>query len=307
MVTHMNRRRFLTISAAFAGAPVLGAVKASAATFRAQALGARVTIRLAGPKQSRASELFKTLAQELRRLENIFSLYRPESELSHLNRTGLLKAPSPELREVLGLSQAVHDATGGAFDPTIQPVWALIAASDGPPAKAALAKAWALTGFHRVVHTDTEVRLASPEAALTLNGIAQGYITDQLSAFLHRAGFHNVLIDAGEIRANGSGMTGSAWKIGISDNNGQIARRLTLHDRALATSSPEGAVQLPGGVAHILDTRQKTGANNWNTVSVSAENAALADALSTAFTAMTRPEIDRTLILFENARLELCL
>ena len=304
MVNRVNRRRFLTISAAAVATPALGGTKAPIATFRANALGASVKIRLSGLTQSQAAETFGTLENELFRLENIFSLYRPNSELSRLNRTGSLIAPSPEMREVLGVASTMHHVTGGAFDPTIQPVWNLYAATNGQPGKDTLAKVWALTGWRNVRVEGSQVTLQKKGSALTLNGIAQGFITDRVSDILTHRGFTNVLIDAGEIRANGEREAGLPWRVGIRSHDGTIARRLELTDRAIATSSPSAQSVLPGAGVHILDARRKGPALSWQSVSVSAEKAVVADALSTAFTSMSREEIARALSHITNARLE---
>ena len=62
---------------------------------------------------------------EIDRLENILSLHRTESALSRLNREGRLDAPPFELLDCLAQAQAVHRASGGRFDVTLQPLWAL--------------------------------------------------------------------------------------------------------------------------------------------------------------------------------------
>jgi hypothetical protein len=48
---------------------------------------------------------------------------------------------------------------------------------------------------------------------LTLNGVAQGYITDRIAELLARRGYRNVLVDLGEVRALGSRDDGSAFEI----------------------------------------------------------------------------------------------
>ena len=64
--------------------------------------------------------------------------------------------------------------------------------------------------------------------AITLNGIAQGYITDRLAARLRDMGFEQVLIEAGEIYALSSD---TPWRVGVAGSDRQLA------DRAVATSS----------------------------------------------------------------------
>jgi hypothetical protein len=87
----------------------------------------------------------------------------------------------------------LHAATGGRFDPTIQPLWALYAEHfagarrrDLPPA-GARAAALARTGWQRVRFDGARIRL-EPGMALSLNGIAQGYIADRLADLLRGMG-----------------------------------------------------------------------------------------------------------------------
>ena len=113
-----TRRRFLAISAAATIFPGLSSA-APVHTWQGVALGARATLRLAHPD---AKEISARVAAEISRLEDIFSLYRPDSSLMRLNRTGRLDAPPFELLECLSLAGAVHRASEGRFDPTVQPL-----------------------------------------------------------------------------------------------------------------------------------------------------------------------------------------
>src|SRR5690606_25295461 len=119
----ITRRRLMTISAALAVLPA--AARAEGGTARqwtGQALGARASIRLDHPD---GAAIAARVMAEIGRLEDILSLYRPGSALSRLNREGRLAAPPFELLECLSLAGAVHRASGGRFDPTVQPLWAL--------------------------------------------------------------------------------------------------------------------------------------------------------------------------------------
>ncbi len=118
----LTRRRFLAISAAVAPALALADTPLHVET--GFALGATVTLRLFHPEAPRLAAL--ALA-EIRRLERVFSLYLPDSAVSRLNRDGRLESPPFELLDCLSLAGAVHSASGGRFDPTVQPLWAALA------------------------------------------------------------------------------------------------------------------------------------------------------------------------------------
>ncbi len=276
----MNRRRFLTITAACA---VILAMPGHAAPRLRQwhgvALGSAATIALDHPD---ADRLIGRALAEIDRLENIFSLYRADSALSRLNRDGLLDAPPFELLDCLSLCGRVHAASGGRFDPTVQPLWQAHAeawAQGHAPDPARLAVARALTGWQGVSVQQAQIRLARPGMALTLNGVAQGVIADRVADLLRAEGLSDVLVDTGEIAARGHTPDGQDWPVTLTGG-----QRLTLADRALASSSPRGTVFDAAGLqGHILDPETGQPVRGaFAGVSISAPRAGLADALSTA-------------------------
>ncbi|MBV1926032.1 MAG: FAD:protein FMN transferase [Rhodobacteraceae bacterium] len=277
MRPEFSRRRFLTISAAAAGFASTNAFAGDVQHWRGRALGANASMTLTGITPQHAQIIGQAVEQELTRLEQVFSLYRADSELSQLNRTGRLKQPSPEFLDVLSLSGALHAASDGAFDPTVQPLWvALMQGGNVQAARAAIG--WGFVRFDT-----TEVRLMQPGMALTLNGIAQGYITDQIAALLRRRGLDQVLIDMGEIAAIGGRPDGQAWRAGIAMPDGQIVHHVALRDGALATSAPFGTVGPTNKeLGHIIDPRENVASGPQTLVSISAATAAVADGLSTA-------------------------
>jgi len=294
----LNRRRFIAISASCLALP---AAAAPLQQWRGTALGSAASIHLAHPE---AKAIIARAVAEIDRLEDVFSLYRAGSALSRLNRDGGLVAPPFELLECLSLAGLVHQATGGLFDPTIQPLWALYAtsfAAGDVPGDAAIAAAQSLTGWEKLGFDNAEVKMPKG-MALTLNGIAQGYVADRVAQLLRDEGLGNILINTGELRALGGQPDGGAWPVSIAG-----AGKVALSDRALATSSPLGTVfDAEGRVGHILHPATGRPAKAlWRGVSISADSAALADALSTAACLMdSKAAMQQALTAFPEARLE---
>lgn len=282
----MNRRRFLTLSAA-AVAPLPGHA-ATLTTWEGTGLGTALNLRLVGASPHQARHTFARVEAEVARIETLASLHR-DSALTRLNRDGHLAWPSSDLLGLLSLAGRVHGATGGAFDPTVQPLWiALAEGTDTTKARKAI-------GWDRIRLSPEEVRL-DPSQALTLNGIAQGWAADRIAALLRAQGFNDALVDMGEIAALGE----SGWPAVITGPDGTPLAETRLANRALATSSPRGT--LVNGQPHILGPQGQPPV--WQTVSVSAPEAAIADALSTAFCLMDRAAIDAALVHVPDARLE---
>lgn len=299
-----TRRRFLMIAAA-AMATGTAARAAAPYVWQGSALGARATIRLTHPQ---AAEITARAAAEIERLEQVFSLYRADTALARLNAQSRLEAPPFELLECLSLSGSVHHATGGLFDPTVQRLWQAHAeaATAGRGLTASERQtALALTGWEGVSLNDSAITLR-PQMALTLNGIAQGYIADRVAALLTAEGLTDILIDTGELRALGGQPQGGDWPVTLAPEG----RKLGLANRALATSAPLGTVfDAAGKVGHILNPATGEPAPAvWQAVSVSAPSAGLADALSTAACLMPdRATIESALSRFPQTRLEAAL
>ncbi|MUO85263.1 FAD:protein FMN transferase [Agrobacterium vitis] len=300
----MTRRRLITISAAFAMLPAPSPSRATASDSRlwtGQALGARTSIRIEHPDGEAISA---RVMAEIDRLENILSLYRPDSAVARLNRLGSLAEPPFELLECLSLAGAVNRASGGRFDPTVQPLWALwaeAAARGERPDAQAIRAAAARVGWQRIEFDATMIAL-NPGMALTLNGIGQGYVADRVAALLEAEGLTDILIDTGELRALGGRPQGGDWPVRL-----ETGGRLGLRQRALATSSPLGTTfDRDGKDGHILDPATGIPVQaKWRVVSVSAPSAAIADALATAACLMVDAKsLEEMIAGFSGARLE---
>ena len=291
-----TRRRFIAIAAAAAGLPLTAvqvrAARAPLHRWSGIALGARAEILLHDPDAARARRLIAACVAEIDRLEDVFSLYRPESAISRLNRAGRLHAPPVELVDLLAQARFYGERTEGAFDVTVQPLWRLFAAHfarpgarAGGPAEADLARARALVDYRAVEIEAAAVRFARPGMAITLNGIAQGYITDRVAALLQDGGMSDVLLDIGETRALGRHPEGRPWRVGIrrAAEPETIARTVALAGSALATSAGIASpFDASGRHHHLFDPATGRPAVSAGQVSVIAPRATMADALSTA-------------------------
>jgi thiamine biosynthesis lipoprotein len=299
MTVKMTRRRVIGISAAAAGMALLpphGKAAPEAVTWQGEAMGAQASLIIHHPDRARAERLAQATVAEVRRLERIFSLYRDDSDLTLLNRQGLLVMPPPEMVDILRQSWAAWELTGGAFDPTVQPLWELYrrhfsmpGASEAGPAAEAVAESVARVGLDRIACSPDRIDLSVPGSALTLNGIAQGYVTDKVVELLKAGGIERSMVDMGESRALGSAPGNRPWRVGISDplEVARVLKVIEVEDRAVATSSPFGfRFDQEGKFSHIIDPRSGATPQRHASVTVVADKAALADALSTAFNLM---------------------
>ncbi|EGY00404.1 twin-arginine translocation pathway signal [Nitrospirillum viridazoti Y2] len=307
-----TRRRVLTILAATAGLPLLGLRGTLAAEtpsplrrWSGVALGADAQLVINHPDPAEADALIRASLAEVARLESMFSLYRPDSQLNRLNRDGVLADPPSDLVALLAEALSIARLTHGAFDPTVQPLWTLYAdhfgkpgAEPAGPPMAALRRALASVGHAHVSVTADRVALNRPGMALTLNGIAQGYVTDRVVALLKARGVAHTLVDMGEIRAVGHHPAGRPWTAGIKvpGEDEHTLLTLPLVDQALSTSGAYGTLFEPTGrFNHLFDPATGTCSDPSMSISVRAPTATLADALSTAFSIMPPEGVKRVL------------
>jgi thiamine biosynthesis lipoprotein len=301
----MTRRRMIGISAAATGMALLPFGSAAAmpevVTWQGEAMGAQASLVIHHPDRAKAQKLVEATVAEVRRLERIFSLYRDDSDLTLLNRQRFLVSPPKELVEILRQSSDACALTGGAFDPTVQPLWdsyrrhfSSPGASEAGPSAKVLRECLARVGLNRVACSSDRIELPVSGSAITLNGIAQGYITDKVVDLLKVGGIKHSMVDMGESRAIGPAWNDRRWRVGISDplDTARVLKVLEVEDRAVATSSPFGfRFDAQGQFSHIIDPRSGATPQRHAGVTVVAGQAALADALSTAFNLMDVKEI----------------
>jgi thiamine biosynthesis lipoprotein len=295
---NVTRRRFLRVVAAVAGLPaVIATVRATApnvrlCSWRGEVLGTLAEVSLWHPDAAFARRTILRVRQEIDRFERIVSLYRRDSEISRLNETGTLMKPSPELRKLVEESQRLGELSGGAFDISVQPLWRLYethfwSRTDIQPDIAARAcdVARSVVDFHGIESGAGALRFTRPGMAITLNGIAQGYISDVIADMLRNEGFENAVVDLGEYRTIGRHPDGRPWRIGIRDgrNPGSVDRIIDLEDMALAVSGGYGTTfEASGRFHHIFDPRTGASANTVVDVAVIGPRATAADGLATA-------------------------
>ena len=290
-----NRRRFLSIAAAATGFGLMrqgwAGDQVELQTWQGTALGARASIKLAHPDPERGRRLIRHALAEIERLEQVFSLYRPDSAVSQLNRQGNLHAPPLDLVRLLAEARRYGDITGGSFDITVQPLWQLYQqhfrdknAAGGGPDPAAIAEALMRVDYRAISIDPGRIAFDKPDMAITLNGIAQGYITDRVADLFRREGLDNVLIDLGELRALGRHPAGRPWSVGLEDprQKSRLFETRALDNSALATSAGLGTrFDAAGDHHHLFDPATGLSSNRYLSLSVQAPTATEADALST--------------------------
>jgi thiamine biosynthesis lipoprotein len=160
-----------------------------------------------------------------------------------------------------------------------------------------------LVGWRRVRFDRNRIVLPHPGMGLTLNGIAQGYITDRVLEQLRSSGIESCLVDMGEIRTLGEKPDGHPWSAAIEDASGKTSSSLSVLNQAVATSGAYGfRFDTQGACNHLFDPMTGGCAPPSRTIAVVADTATAADGLSTAFTLMHDDAVSAALALVPRTR-----
>ena len=229
------------------------------------------------------------------------SAFDPNSDVSKINATsgtGQFVETRMHTRKVLEASMRYHAESDGAFNPLIGPlmeVWGFFRGGEKhefPPASGVVVETLPLCDFEglEVRSADGATRLWNPGMRLDFGAIAKGYAVDVAFERLVAAGYTNFIINiGGNMRCIGTPRKGSsAWKVAVRDP------RLKLE------AEPLGTLLLSGGMAvatsgnyeqffeldgkrytHIVDPRTGMPVSGMAQVTVVAQTAVEADALST--------------------------
>jgi thiamine biosynthesis lipoprotein len=253
-------------------------------------LGTTVHLSVAGGEPQAAQAAIDATWRRMARLEALLSHRREESQLSLLNREGCLERAAPPLLDLLAQARQISELSGGAFDVTVQPLVDLYRryrAQGATPPAAEIRATLERVDYRRVLVEGLRVTLARPGTAVTLDGIAKGYILDRGIETLRAYGYADVLVEAGgDLHATRQGASFEPWPIGVQSpftaRPGLLAR-LHIHDGAVATSG-DGPQPYPAGLRqrHVLDPRTGDPGSQLAGVTVAAPTAMLADALVTA-------------------------
>ncbi len=296
----LARRRAITIMGAFVGMPLLAGDRRAPAPaalyeWNGTSLGSPSRLLLYHPSRAAAERVVALCMAEMERLERIFALYRDDSEVACLNRDRRITAPSHDLLLVLSACGRMSALSGGAFDVTVQPLWDVYARHffgtqaprpEGPDPRA-VAAALALVNWKDVEVSGRQVALARAGMGLTLNGIAQGYVTDRIIGILRDNGFDRLLSDLGrsEICVIGRRPDNRPWQVGLADPRQpeKFALVMDLVQGSLCTSGGYGTkFEATGKYHHLFDTATGVSSGHYIATSVFAASAMVADALSTA-------------------------
>lgn len=208
-------------------------------------------------------------------------------------------------------SLELHQATGGAYDPTVGPLvelWGRDQQNAPHVTQVEIDSVLQIIGMRtdrfdltevmeQRIYVRTDIRKRQAGAKLDFNAIAQGYTVDLLVEMLRMEGAVNCMVElGGELLCRGAGPSGKGWMIavdrpelGSNAQNRSTQTVVAVSNRAICTSgSYRKFVEVDGRrYSHMIDPL--TGYPTHGSLlsaTVMAADAATADALGTAFMVM---------------------
>jgi thiamine biosynthesis lipoprotein len=233
-------------------------------SFRAMNTDIEVILCVADEQQQMGERAIKSVQILFEKVEETLSRFKPQSELSRLNRSGGSSfEASPLLLEVVKASLKAAHTTRGVFDPTILP-GLLASGYDRSFEKLAEMRGISRPNIPGRQYRFQDIRL-SPQSSsilmpkgcqIDLGGIGKGWTVDQACWSLKA--FTSYAVDAGgDMRVKGKQVGGTSWTIGVADPfvEGHDLTRFDLSEVAVCTSTTtrrkwesEGRLQ-----HHIID------------------------------------------------------
>ncbi|HTQ76204.1 MAG TPA: FAD:protein FMN transferase [Burkholderiales bacterium] len=252
-------------------------------------MGTAIRVELWHENAALGESAIGAVMQEMHRIDRAMSPFKPDSELSRLNREAA-RAPVPvsrELFELMERSVEFSELSGGAFDITFASVGSMFDYRAGTrPADDKVASALPGIDYRhiRLDHARRTIRFAHDKVQVDLGGIAKGHAVDNCIALLRARGVRQALVMAGgDSRVLGD-KRGRPWMIGIQDprNKDAMAARIPLVDAAISTSGDYERYFEEDGVRyhHILDPKTGMSATGVRSVTIIGPDATTTEGIS---------------------------
>ena len=262
-------------------------------------MGNRFDLGVVGKDESMALAALERAVQEIQRIEQLFTTYRPDSQVNLINANAGLKPQIVDLEiiQLIERARKISDLTQGAFDLTYGSLdkrfWNFDQEMTELPSAEMAKKSVQLINYRNIIvnRSDSTVLLAEAGMRIGFGGIGKGYAADCAKKVLIDSGFSDGLVNAsGDMCAWGHRPDGKDWTIGITnpDRPTEVFSEFSLRNSAVATSGNYEKFVTIGGQKFSHTIHPKTGfpIQGIKSVTIFAPMAELADALTTPIAVM---------------------
>jgi thiamine biosynthesis lipoprotein len=252
-------------------------------------MGTAIQIELWADEREVAVRAIDAVLREMHRIDAAMSPFKPESELSRINREAAERAValSEEMFDLLERSLEFSLLSDGAFDITFAGAGNLYDYRRGiKPTAAQLAAARAAIGY-RHLSLDPQartVRFDRPGMQIDLGGFAKGYAVDNAAAILAQHSIANAIVSAGGDSRIVGDRRGRPWSIGVRDPRrpGEVVAVLPLENVAVSTSGDYERFfdDDEGRCHHVIDPKTGRSPTGIRSVTVIADDGLTTEALA---------------------------
>ena len=252
-------------------------------------MGTLIRVELWTNDKAAGEAAIDAVMDEMRRIDREMSPFKPESELSLINREAADHPVhiSAEMFDILSRSIEFSKLSHGAFDITFSSVGYMYDYRRHiKPTDEQIKKALPEINY-RYILLDAEhqtVKFARHGVRIDLGGIGKGYAVDNCIALLKRRGITHALVTAGgDSRVLGD-REGRPWMVGIRDprRKDNVVAVIPLINSAISTSGDYERYFISNGVRyhHIINPKTGKSATGVHSVSVIGPDATTTDGLT---------------------------
>lgn len=254
-------------------------------------MGTLITVELWHGDQQHGEDAAAAVIEEMHRIDRLMSSYKPESELSRINRDAATSpvAAGPELIGLIEDALELSALTEGAFDITYASVGYMYDYRERrrPDAAEIGEKLPAVDYRHVVVDSEAgTVSFRTTGVRIDLGGIAKGYAVECGVEILRGRGVEHAIVTAGGDSRILGDRRGRPWVVGVRDprNRGEVVAKIPLVDEAISTSGDYERYFEEDGVRyhHILNPSTGQSPGEVRSVTIVGPEATRTDGLSTS-------------------------
>lgn len=263
-----------------------------------QLMGSQFDITIVAKDSSEANHYIDLVVDEIGRIENLISEWKPTSQISEVNRNAGIQEVKVD-RDVFDLTKRAlyfSEISDGAFDISIAAmdrIWKFDGSMDTLPSQEAIQNAIRNVGYQNIIldSVNSTIFLTKPGMKIGFGATGKGYAAEKGKELMQNMNVTAGIINAsGDLSVWGSQPNRKVWKIGIKNpfEIQDVADVLKMRKGAVTTSGDyQKFIEIDDvRYAHIIHPKTGMPSQGITSVSVIGDNAEFANGLSTSIIVM---------------------
>jgi thiamine biosynthesis lipoprotein len=257
-------------------------------------MGSRFEIVAVHENDTVTDEAIEEAISEIRRIEDLISSWKPDSETSMINRNAGIAAVhvSEELFNLIERAKKISDLTDGAFDisfASADRIWTFDGCEMATPDSALVLASVRKINYKNIVlnRNGLTVFLTEKNMKIGFGAMGKGYAANMAMQIMKKHGITSGLVNAGgDLTAWGNNENRMPWQIGIADpsKKKEYIGWLTVANMSVVTSGNYEKYVIVNGekLGHIINPKTGYPVLGIRSVTVVSPDAELSDALATS-------------------------